>query len=394
VALRGAGVQSLACQTAARNPKSGRMVWTRPVVEGHMGYTFDKDGNKKENGVSGTPGKSWPGDLWKTGGAATWLGGTYNAKTGLAYFGTGNPAPWNSHLRKGDNLYSTSTVAIDVKTGQIVWHYQNTPNDGWDYDGVNEFITYDDGGSILGGKADRNGFFYVNDAKTGKLVNAFPFVKKITWASGIDLKTGRPNFIPEGRPGDPTAGADGKKGNVVFAAPSFLGGKNQMPMAYSPDTKLFYVPSNEWGMEIWNEPVTYKKGAAYLGAGFTIKTLGDGPVGALRAVDPKTGKIVWEVANNAPLWGGVLTTGGNLVFWGTPEGFLQAADAKTGKLLWKFQTGSGVVAPPVTWSDGGEQYVAVASGWGGAVPLWGGDVAKKVNYLEQGGSVWVFKIPK
>lgn len=378
----------------ARNPKTGALVWVRPVVEGHMGYTFDKDGNKKENGVSGTAGKSWPGDLWKTGGAATWLGGTYNAKTGLAYFGTGNPAPWNSHLRKGDNLFSCSTVAIDVKTGQIVWHYQNTPNDGWDFDGVNEFVTYDDGGQVLGGKADRNGFFYVNDAKTGKLVNAFPFVKKVTWATGIDLKTGRPNYVPENRPGDPTAGADGKKGNVVFSAPSFLGGKNQMPMAYSPDTKLFYVPANEWGMEIWNEPITYKKGAAYLGAGFTIKTLNDGPIGALRAIDPKSGKIVWEATNNAPLWGGVLTTGGNLVWWGTPEGFLQAADAKTGKIVWKFQTGSGVVAPPVTWEDKGEQYVAVVSGWGGAVPLWGGDVAKKVNYLEQGGSVWVFKLMK
>jgi alcohol dehydrogenase (cytochrome c) len=378
----------------ARDPKTGKMVWVRPVVEGHMGKKYDKDGKESDNGVSGTPGKTWPGDLWKTGGAATWLGGTYDARTGLAYFGTGNPAPWNSHLRKGDNLYSCSTVAIDVKTGQIVWHYQNTPNDGWDYDGVNEFVTYDDGGRILGGKADRNGFFYVNDAKTGQLVNAFPFVKKVTWATGIDLKTGRPNYDPANRPGDPTASADGKKGNTVFAAPSFLGGKNQMPMAYSPDTKLFYVPANEWGMEIWNEPVTYKKGAAYLGSGFTIKTLNDGPIGALRAIDPKSGKIVWEVPNNAPLWSGVLTTAGNLVFWGTPEGFLQAADAKTGKVLWKFQTGSGVVAPPVTWEDKGVQYVAVASGWGGAVPLWGGDVAKKVSFLEQGGSVWVFKLMK
>ena len=378
----------------ARNPKTGELVWVRPTVEGHMGYKFDKDGNKIENGISGERGKTWPGDLWKTGGAATWLGGSYNKKTGLAYFGTGNPAPWNSQLRKGDNLYSTSTVAIDVKTGQIKWHYQSTPNDGWDYDGVNEFVTYEEGGQVLGGKADRNGFFYVNDAKTGKLVNAFPFVKKITWATGIDLKTGRPNFVPENRPGDPTASADGKKGGSVFTAPSFLGGKNQMPMAYSPETKLFYVPANEWGMEIWNEPITYKKGAAYLGAGFTIKTLGDGPIGALRAVDPKSGKIVWEVPNNAPLWGGVLTTGGNLVFWGTPEGYLQAADAKTGKVVWKFQTGSGIVAPPVTWEDKGEQYIAVASGWGGAVPLWGGDVAKKVSFLEQGGSVWVFKLVK
>lgn len=378
----------------ARDPKTGKMVWTRPVVEGHMGYKYDKDGKAIDNGVSGTAGKTWPGDLWKTGGAATWLGGTYDARTGMAYFGTGNPAPWNSHLRKGDNLYSTSTVAIDVKTGQIKWHYQNTPNDGWDYDGVNEFVTYDEGGRVLGGKADRNGFFYVNDAKTGQLVNAFPFVKKITWATGIDLKTGRPNFVADNRPGDPTGSADGKKGKVVFSAPSFLGGKNQMPMAYSPDTKLFYVPSNEWGMEIWNEPVTYKKGAAYLGSGFTIKTIGDGPIGALRAIDPKSGKIVWEAPNNAPLWGGVLTTGGNLVFWGTPEGFIQAADAKSGKMLWKFQTGSGVVAPPITWDDNGTQYMAVVSGWGGAVPLWGGDVAKKVNYLEQGGSVWVFKVMK
>jgi alcohol dehydrogenase (cytochrome c) len=378
----------------ARNPKTGQMVWSRPTVEGHMGYKFDDKGNKTENGISGTTNKSWPGDLWKTGGAATWLGGTYDAKTGLAYFGAGNPAPWNSHLRKGDNLFSCSTIAIDIKTGQIKWHYQNTPNDGWDFDGVNEFITYDQDGRRLGGKADRNGFFYVNDATTGQLVNAFPFVKKVTWATGVDLKTGRPNMVPENRPGDPTAGSDGKKGQSVFAAPGFLGGKNQMPMAYSPDTGLFYVPANEWGMEIWNEPITYKKGAAYLGAGFTIKTLNDDYIGAMRAVDPKTGKIVWESKNNAPLWGGVLTTGGNLVFWGTPEGYLQAADAKTGKIVWKFQTGSGVVAPPVTWEQNGQQFVAVVSGWGGAVPLWGGDVAKKVNYLEQGGSVWVFKLMK
>jgi alcohol dehydrogenase (cytochrome c) len=378
----------------ARDAKTGKMVWSRPTVEGHMGYTYDKDGAKKENGISGTTNKSWPGDLWKTGGSATWMGGTYDAKTGLAYFGTGNPAPWNSHLRQGDNLFSCSTVAVDVKTGQIKWHYQNTPNDAWDFDGANEFVTFDMDGKRMGGKADRNGFFYVNDASTGQLINAFPFVKKLTWATGIDLKTGRPNFIPENRPGDPTAGADGKKGNVVFAAPSFLGGKNQMPMAYSPDTKLFYVPSNEWGMEIWNEPITYKKGAAYLGAGFTIKTVNDDYIGALRAMDPKTGKIVWEVKNAAPLWGGVLTTAGNLVFWGTPEGLLKAADAKTGKVMWEFQTGSGVVAPPITWMQGGEQYVSVVSGWGGAVPLWGGDVAKKVSLLEQGGMVWVFKIPK
>jgi alcohol dehydrogenase (cytochrome c) len=147
-------------------------------------------------------------------------------------------------------------------------------------------------------------------------------------------------------------------------------------------------------MEIWNEPVTYKKGAAYLGAGFTIKPLHEDYIGAMRAIDPKTGKIVWENKNAAPLWGGVMTTGSDLVFYGTPEGFLKAVDAKNGKELWKFQTGSGVVAPPISWEEGGEQYIAVVSGWGGAVPLWGGEVAKKVSMLEQGGSVWVFKLVK
>lgn len=374
----------------ARDPKTGKMVWSRPVVEGHMGYL-----NGKENGISGTTNATWPGETWKTGGAATWLGGTYDAKTGLAYFGTGNPGPWNSHVRKGDNLYSASTVAIDVKTGKIVWHYQGTPNDSWDFDGVNEFITFDMDGKRMGGKADRNGYFYVIDATTGKLANAFPFVNGITWAKGIDLATGRPNFVPENRPGDPAAaGGDGKKGTSVFASPGFLGGKNQMPMAYSPKNKMFYVPTNEWGMDIWNEPISYKKGGAYLGAGFTIRPLYEDHIGSLRAYDPKTGKMAWEVKNNAPLWGGVLTTGGDLVFWGTPEGYLKAADAKTGKVLWQFQTGSGVVAPPITWTQDGEQYVSVVSGWGGAVPLWGGEVAKKVNMLEQGGSVWTFKLPR
>lgn len=372
----------------ARDAKTGKMIWMRPTVEGHMGYL---DG--KENGISGTTNATWPGDLWKTGGAATWAGGHYDPDTNLIFWGTGNPAPWNAHTRPGDNLYSTSTVAIDPDTGKIVWHYQYTPNDGWDYDGVNETVAFDLNGKKLAGHADRNGFFYVLDRTNGKLENAFPFVNQIDWAEGIDLKTGRP--IETGkRAGDPTKSQDGKKGESVFVAPSFLGGKNWMPMAYSPDTKLFYVPANEWGMDLWNEPITYKKGAAYLGAGFTIKPLFEDYIGALRAVDPASGKIVWEYKNNAPLWGGVLATGGGLVFTGTPEGYLKAFDAKTGKELWKFQTGSGVVGCPITWEMDGEQYVAVPSGWGGAVPLWGGDVAKKVKYLNQGGSLWVFKLPK
>jgi len=384
----------------ARDAKTGKMVWVRPVVEGHMGYTFDAKGDKKENGVSGKTNATWPGDLWKTGGAATWNGATYDPDTNLIFVGTGNPAPWNSWSRPGDNLFSSSTVAINPDTGKIVWHYQTTPHDGWDFDGVNEFVSFDykdpKTGKVIkaGGKADRNGFFFVLDRTNGKLLNAFPFVNKITWAKGIDLKTGRPEYIDASRPGDPSKSADGKKGQDVFNAPSFLGGKNQMPMAYNPDTGYFYVPANEWGMDIWNEPVSYKKGAAYLGAGFTIKPLNEDYIGALRAVDPSTGKIVWENKNFAPLWGGVLTTRGGLTFYGTPEGYLKALDAKTGEELWSFQTGTGVVAPPITWEMDGDQYVAVAAGWGGAVPLWGGDVARRINHLEQGGSVWVFKLHK
>ncbi|WP_253341399.1 methanol/ethanol family PQQ-dependent dehydrogenase [Sphingobium sp. OAS761] len=373
----------------ARDVNTGELIWRRPTIEGNMGTL-----NGKDNGITGKTNASWPGDLWKTGGGATWLGGTYDPETNLLFFGTGNPAPWNSHLRPGDNLYTSSTLAIDPDTGVIKWHYQTTPHDGWDFDGVNEFIPFDatiNGKPMkLGAKADRNGYFYVLDRTNGKLVSASKFVMQTTWANGINLKTGRPNYIDANRPGAPTTA----KGTSVFASPSFLGGKNWMPMAYSQDTGLFYIPSNDWGMDIWNEPIAYKKGAAYLGAGFTIKPIADDHIGALRAMDPKTGKILWEYKNKAPLWGGVLTTAGNLVFTGTPEGYLKAFDARTGQELWKFQTGSGVVGSPVTWEQDGEQYVAVMSGWGGAVPLWGGEVAKTFKDINQGGALWVFKLPK
>ncbi|MBN9143101.1 MULTISPECIES: methanol/ethanol family PQQ-dependent dehydrogenase [unclassified Novosphingobium] len=377
-------------EVQARNVDTGELIWTRPTIEGNMGTL-----KGQPNGMTGKLNASWPGDMYKTGGGATWLGGTYDPDTNLIFFGTGNPGPWNSHLRPGDNLYTSSTLAIDPDTGVIKWHYQTTPHDGWDFDGVNEFIPFDatiNGKAMkLGAKADRNGYFYVLDRTNGKLVNASKFVMQTTWADGINLKTGRPNYTADGRPGAPSGT---EKGKVVFSSPSFLGGKNWMPMAYSKDTGLFYVPSNDWGMDIWNEPIAYKKGSAYLGAGFTIKPIAEDHIGALRAMDPKTGKIVWEYKNKAPLWGGVLTTAGNLVFTGTPEGYLKAFNAKTGEELWKFNTGSGVVGSPITWEQDGEQYVAVMSGWGGAVPLWGGEVAKTFKEISQGGSLWVFKLPK
>ncbi|SMX34553.1 PQQ-dependent methanol/ethanol family dehydrogenase [Actibacterium lipolyticum] len=385
-------------EVQARDAETGEVVWTRPVIEGHMGTL-----NGEESTMTGTLNATWPGDMWKTGGGATWLGGSYDADTDTLIFGTGNPAPWNSHLRdagtpmegnKGDNLYAASRIGIDPATGEIKWHFQTTPREGWDFDGVNEVVAYTDPeGNKRFGTADRNGFFYVLNREDGKFVAAHPFVKDISWAAGID-ENGRPIFNEENRPGNPAAAADGNKGETIFAVPSFLGGKNWMPMAHSPKTGLFYVPSNEWGMDIWNEPITYKKGAAYLGAGFTIKPLFEDYIGSLKALDPVSGEVKWEFKNDAPLWGGVMTTAGGLVFTGTPEGRFIAFDDETGEELWSFQTGSGIVGQPVTWEQDGEQYVSVISGWGGAVPLWGGEVAKKVNYLNQGGMVWTFKLPK
>ncbi|MDX2308292.1 MAG: PQQ-dependent methanol/ethanol family dehydrogenase [Hyphomicrobium sp.] len=372
----------------ARKVDNGDLVWSRPTIEGHMGKL-----NGKDSTMTGKKNESWPGDLWKTGGGATWLGGTFDPETGLVFFGTGNPAPWNSHMRPGDNKWSCSRIAIDPENGEIKWGFQTTPNDGWDFDGVNEVVSFDLDGTKAVATADRNGFFYVLNRENGKFIRGFPFVEKISWAKGLD-DNGRPIFVPENRPGNPKDSKDGKKGESIFAVPSFLGGKNQMPMAYSPKTKLFYVPANEWGMDLHNEPVTYKKGAAYLGAGFTIKPVFDDHIGALKAVDPASGKIAWQVNNKAPLWGGVLTTGGGLVIYGTPEGDLKVLDDASGKELWSFNTGSGIVAPPVTWEQDGEQMITVMSGWGGAVPLWGGEVAKTVSNLNQGGMVWTFKLPK
>ncbi|MBU1257856.1 MAG: PQQ-dependent dehydrogenase, methanol/ethanol family, partial [Alphaproteobacteria bacterium] len=195
----------------ARDVNTGELIWHRPVIEGHMGTL-----NGKDNGITGKLNASWQGDQWKTGGGATWLGGTYDPETNLLFFGTGNPAPWNSHLRPGDNLYTASTIAIDPATGVIKWHFQTTPHDGWDFDGVNEFIPFDatiNGKPMkLGAKADRNGYFFVLDRTNGKFVSASKFVMQTTWADGYD-KNGKPKVIPAGRPGAP----DGtEKGRSVF----------------------------------------------------------------------------------------------------------------------------------------------------------------------------------
>ena len=396
----------------ARDVDTGEEIWMRPFVEGHQGKLAGKDST-----ITGDPkAPSWPNtpdgkkvEAWNHGGGAPWQSASYDLETNTIIVGAGNPAPWNTWARTpGDSLYTSGQAYVNPKDGELIGFYQHTPNDAWDFSGNNEIILFDykdkDGKSHrAGAHADRNGFFYVTDidalSKRGgdinrptALLNAFPFVDGITWASHIDLKTGRPVENEGQRPPKPEPGE--KHGKSVEVSPPFLGGKNWMPMAYSQDTGLFYVPSNEWGMDIWNEGVAYKKGAAYLGAGFTIKPLNEDFIGVLRAIDPKTGKEVWRYNNYAPLWGGVLATKGNLVFTGNPEGYLMAFDAKTGKKVYEFNTGSGIVGSPVTWEMDGEQYVSVLSGWGGAVPLWGGEVAKRIKEFNQGGMVWTFKLPK
>jgi len=393
----------------ARDPDTGKELWMRPFVEGHYGRL---DGEKST--PTGDPkAPSWPDDpnsptgkveAWSHGGGAPWQSASYDMETNTIIVGAGNPAPWNGWARTAeggdpkdfDSLYTSGQVGVDPTTGEVKWFYQHTPNDAWDFSGNNELVLFEykekDGKIVKAtGHADRNGFFYVVNRENGDFIRGFPFVDNITWATGIDPKTGRPMEVEGQRPPKPEAGE--KRGKSIEVSPPFLGGKNWNPMAYSQDTGLFYIPGNHWKEDYWTEEVQYNKGSAYLGMGFRIKKMYDDHVGILRAMDPKTGKVAWEHKEKLPLWAGVLATKGGLVFTGTGDGYLKAFDDKTGKELWKFQTGTGIISPPITWEMDGEQYIGVTTGYGGAVPLWGGDMADLTKPVPQGGSFWVFKLP-
>ncbi|MEG4642813.1 PQQ-dependent methanol/ethanol family dehydrogenase [Paracoccus sp. APAP_BH8] len=396
----------------ARDVETGEEIWMRPFVEGHKGTLAGAEGT-----VTGDPAApSWPNnpdgskvEAWSHGGGAPWQSASYDPETNTIVVGAGNPAPWNTWARTpGDSLYTSGQAYVDPSNGELVGFYQHTPNDAWDFSGNNEIILFDykdkDGKTHrAGAHADRNGFFYVTDiealSKRGgeinrptALLNAFPFVDGITWAKGIDLKTGRPIENEGQRPPLPAEGET--KGASIEVSPPFLGGKNWNPMSYSQKTGLFYVPANHWTEDYWTENVTYQAGAAYLGQGFRIKRLYDDHIGTLRAFDPTTGEKKWEHKEEFPLWAGTLATAGNLVFTGTSDGFVKGFDAETGAELWKFNTGSGIVSSPITWEMDGKQYLGIASGYGGAVPLWGGDMATLTTQVSQGGSFWVFEIPE
>ena len=331
-------------------------------------------------------GDTWKGDTWKFGGGSTWITGSYDPELNTVYWGIGNPGPFNSAVRPGDNLYTCSVLALDPKTGKIKWHYQFSPNNPFDYDSVAEMVLAD---MNIEGKptkvlmdANRNGFFYVLDRTNGKLLAANPYVK-VNWATGIDLKTGRPIETDITR--------DAREGKKVTVFPSILGGKNWEPMSYNPQTGIAYANTLAFGGHYKTEPVTYKAGEWYLGMDLTdLWEWGDGPRGHLKAIDPLSGKTKWEAPSDIPRFSGVLSTAGGVVFSGQLTGEFEAFDADSGKKLWQFQTGSGIEGQPVTWQQDGVQYVAVASGYGGVYSLFSGD--ERLAKVPPGGSLWVFAL--
>jgi len=343
---------------------------------------------------------TWKNDSGKYGGGAAWFIGSYDPKLNLVYYGTSNPAPWAAAVRGNDssevgkftNLYTASVVAMNPDTGNIAWHYQFTPHDAWDYDGVNELVFAD---LPMNGKttpvimqANRNGFFYVIDRANGKLLSAKQFVDGVNWATGIDLKTGAPIEAPN------NSKRPGLKRKASDVCPNLLGGKNWMPMSYNKVTGLVYIPTLNLCMDMEGIQEDYKRGQFYLSVNFDLGKMGPGGHGGgLKAWDPVAQKTVWMNKNSLPFNGGTMTTASGLVFAGDIQGMFRAFDGKTGKELWKFNTGSGITAAPMTYTIDGKQYVAVVSGRTQSIPAFLGEIGEKmVNASPEGGTLFVFAL--
>lgn len=345
--------------------KTGKVLWRarntgpdRDVLIGPHFKPFYKWMQGKDLGVS-----SWRGQQWKIGGAAAWGWVTYDPELNLIYYGTSNPGVWNPDMRPGDNLWSVTLWARNPDTGEARWAYQYTPHDQWDYDGVNENILADIPINGTNRKVlvhfDRNGFGYTIDRATGEVIVAEPF-KPVNWASKIDLTTGRPvvNADKETHQGRLTK-------NIC---PSSTGGKDEQPAAFSPQTKLFYVPSTNVCMDYGGIEAKYISGTPYVGAAVKMYAGpgGNGARGEFLAWDAATGKKVWGITEKFPVWSGTLVTAGGVVFYGTLDGDFKAVDAKTGSVLWKTHFESGIVGNPMSYTGtDGKQYIAVYSGVGG-----------------------------
>ena len=335
-------------------------VTANDINTGKQIWRMYSTGPEEEVGFPGSV-ETWKGDEWKTGGGTTWGWYSYDPGLNLLYYGTGNPGTWNPDQRPGDNKWSMTIFARNPDTGKAKWAYQKTPHDAWDYDGINENVLVD---VNIKGKVrkalvnfDRNGFVYTLDRETGELLGAEPFVH-VTWAKGIDMKTGRPIEVPEKRTSSTK--------NTKNICPSAMGGKNQQPVAYSPRTGLFYVPTNNLCMDYEGVEVKYQAGQPFVGAIVVSSAGPGGHRGEFIAWDASAGKKMWGIKEDLAAWGGALATAGDVVFYGTMEGWLKAVDAKSGDVLWKFKTPSGIIGNPMTYvGPDGKQYVAILSGVGG-----------------------------
>ena len=346
----------------------------------------------------GEPGsESWPkGDQWKNGGGSVWVTGNYDPATNLAFWGVGNGGPWMGDQRPGDNLYTSSTIAIDVATGKIKGHHQYDPNESWDWDEVSPpiLVDYQRNGRTVKGLIDvgRDGYLWFLERTSGAInfIEGTPFVRQNVYKS-LDPKTGRPEVDPARKPGT---------GKTAEFCPSLWGGKNWPPIAYSPKTRMIYIPANEnLCMTSTGEKAEYTAGGRFIGARTTLSVFpGADHIGEVQAWNVDTGKRVWtHTYANSQNWGPMLATAGGLVFsGGTNDRMFHAFDAASGKLLWEFPTNSGITGQPVSFMANGKQYIAVMSGWGvdarGMQTLLNGLIPGKYPEVPEGGAIWVFAV--
>lgn len=350
--------------------ETGELRWTAYVIPG-----------------PGEPGnETWPGDTWKNGGGSTWTTGVYDPELNLVYWNTGNAAPWNCEVRKGDNKWTAGTIAIDADSGAIEWGFQYTPWDCWDYDAVSTPVLVDlelDGHGPVKTLLhyDKNGFFYALDRTDGSFLYGEPIVPGINWAFGLDPQTGRPDVNP-----DMIATSGGPEVGPII--PSLEGAIDWQPLSYNPELQMLYFMSNHWamGFKFWEQgtfPVP-TNGEWYLGADYQQYLISENP-GNFVAFDVQKREIVWCQTSPAPFWAGSVATSSGLVFTGDMRGYFMALDARTGTLLWQFQTGSGIIGSPITYELDGTQYLAVPSGG------IGGDMT--FYYTEpKAGNIWVFAL--
>jgi len=405
------GVQ---CHVSAYDLKTGNRVW-RAYSEGPDNQILVDPAKTTELGRpigADSSTKTWQGDQWKIGGGCTWGWISFDPQLNLFYYGSGNPSTWNPKQRPGDNKWSMTIWARNPDNGMAKWVYQMTPHDEWDYDGVNEMILAD---QQIGGATrktlvhfDRNGLAYTMDRDNGELLVAEKYDPKVNWTSGVDMNKssptyGRPKVIPEF-----STEHNGEDKNSKNICPAALGSKDEQPAAYSPDTGLFYVPTNHVCMDYEPFRVSYTAGQPYVGATLAMyPPEGEQHMGNFIAWDAKTGKIVWSNKEQFSVWSGALATAGGVVFYGTLEGYLKAVDAKSGKELYKFKTPSGIIGNVMTYEHGGKQHIAILSGVGGwaGIGLAAGLTDPKAglgavggyaglrNYTSLGGQLTVFTLP-